>query len=688
MAITVVDDFTTITAADAFCCLVVVGGVSAVGMCIDTITKAQGSGSAPAKVMCSGLGGMLHDCGAGCSFSLNDEVLMSWAQTLDGVDVCTGWRLRIAGCFCIDTMCYGCIVAGSCASTKSRVQGFISLTVDPKKPFTTICGTPPAICAVRLAGAVANHTSCSNRCTFFLDEVKRGTGVTITGGTCTPRGSPELAANDATCGRGVFIDVGGVFYTRGRITIGDVTACTSSTWDDGNNVWNFEGLANAVAGSFHKLNFVGASGGTNRATIGCRSGCGVCREGFAGNTMVAGGDIPFRIEAICSNITVEIYGSTLTGPPCIYDDHLQNFKVDDAGVFTDDTRDANNACANNACFFPACPAACDAAVFGMNERFSLLKINTGTAGCGTYTVTWEYSRCGGWTALTDVTDGTTNFKTSGCQTVSYTIPDDWIATCVDCDTRYWIRARIDCGTTVTDPVMTQTKASLGGGIRLEQANAEMIRATVTNMDTVRVRNGALLKKSIIQCSVAPAKSAALDIGGADPSLNTIRDLTIQNNINGMLIKGTGCVTYNFRNILFSCNTQDLRVDFGMCDTITINVLECGDSPSLCNVNCSTVNINNNVCVVVTVLDSCGCAVSCASVGVFDSPVCIGESALFCGLTNACGIFTASHSLTCDVTVSTRVRKIGFISTCTAGTINMCGLCVPVTFITDNIVDLP
>ena len=451
--------------------------------------------------------------------------------------------------------------------------------------------------------------------------------------------------------------------------------------------WNFEGLACAVAGSFHKLNFVGGTG-TNIATIGCRSGCGVDREGFAGNTMVAGGDIPFRIEAICSAITVEIYGSTLTGPPCIYDDHLQNFKVDDAGVFTDDTRDANNACANNACFFPACPAACDAALFGMNERFSLLKINTGTAGCGTYTVTWEYSRCGGWTALTDVTDGTTNFKTTGCQTVSYTIPDDWIATCVDCDTRYWIRARIDCGTTTTDPVMTQSKASLGGGIRLEQANAEMIRATVTNMDTVRVRNGALLKKSIIQCSVAPAKSAALDIGGADPSLNTIRDLTIQNNINGMLVKGTGCVTYNFRNILFSGNTQDLRVDFGMCDTVTINVLECGDSPSLCNVNCSTVTINNNVCVTVTVLDSCGIAVPDASVGIFDSPVCIGESALFCGTTNACGIFTASHSLMCDVTVSTRVRKKGFISTDTAGTIDKCGLCVPVTFITDNIVNLP
>jgi len=686
MAITVADDFTTINAADTFNCLVVVGGVSALGMCIDIITKAQGSGSAPAKVMCSGLGGVLHDCGISCTFDLTDEVLMSWAQTLDGVNTCTGWRLRIAGCFCTDTMCYGCITAGTCASTKSRVQGFISLTVCPKKPFVNTCTTPPAITAVRLAGPVANHTSCSGRCTFFLDEIKRGTGVTITGGVCTPRGSPELAANDATCGRGVFIDVGGVFYARGRITIGDTTACTNSLWCDGNNVWNFEGLANAVAGSFHKLNFVGATGGTNRVTFGCRSGCGVDREGFAGNAFISGGDIPFRFEAICSNTTVEIYGSTLTGPPCIYDDHVQNFKVDDGGVFTDDTRDANDSTANNACFFPACPAACDAALFGMNERFSLLKINTGTAGVGTYTVTWEYSTCAGFSALTDLTDGTTNFKTSGCQTVSYAIPDDWIATAIDCDTRYWIRARIDCGTTTTDPVMTQVKASLGGGIRWEHTNAEMIRATITNMDTIRLRCSAKLKKSIIQCTVAPAKSAALDFGTTNPG-NNIRDLTVQNNTKGILLKGSGNTTYCFRNILFSGNTSDVRVDFGMCDTITINILECGDAPSVCNVNCSTVNTNNNVCITVNVVDTSGVAVSGATVGIYATPVCTGASPCFCGTTNTCGVFTDTHNLTCDLSVSTRVSKLGFKRATIGGTINMCGLTVPVTFIACNVVDV-
>jgi len=127
----------------------------------------------------------------------------------------------------------------------------------------------------------------------------------------------------------------------------------------------------------------------------------------------------------------------------------------------------------------------------------------------------------------------------------------------------------------------------------------------------------------------------------------------------------------------------------MCATVTINVLEGGSTPMCnCNVNCSTIVINNNVTVTVTVLDTSGVAVEGATVGIFDAPICIGESPLFCGTTNACGIFTDTHAFVCDVTVSTVVRSIGFIPSTTAGTINMCGLCVPVTFIADNIVDLP
>jgi len=690
MAITVVDDYTTIAAFE--CCTgKIAPGLMTIGMCPDTAVKVEGCASMPGKPgMCGGVGGIGFN-NVCATIDITDEHIMGWGRSLDFVVACAGaWRIRTSASICVlEPTCYGDYEVGSICSSKNTLTGFISFAADARKPYFFVCGTPPGVCGIQTVSVMSNVTSGGGKCSSFVDEIKRGTGITVTGGTCTPRGSVEIAADDTTVGRGTFVDTNGVFFVRGRITIGDVTASTNSSFDDDGKVWNFESVQCAVASTWHKVIFVGGTG-TNRATFGNRSGCGTAREGFGGNTFIAGGNIPFRFEAVCSSVTVEMYGNTFIGPTCLYDDHLQNFKVEDncPAAFVCDTTDANNSTVCNACFFPACPAACDSANFGMNERFSFLKINTGTAGTGTYTVIWEYSRCAGWTALTDVTDGTTNFKTTGCQTVSYTIPDDRIATCVGCDTRYWIRARIDCGTTTVDPVMTQVKASLGGGIRLEHSGAEMIRSVITNMDVVRIRCGALLKKSIIQCSVAPAKSAAIDIGGADPATDTFRDLTVQNNINGILLKGSGCVTYNFRNILFSCNTQDVRVDFAMCDTVTINILECGDTPSTCNVNCSTITINNNVCVLVTVLDVCGNGVPCATVGIFDSPVCIGEAALFCGTTNACGIFCASHSLMCDVTVSTRVRKKGFISTDTAGTINMCGLCVPVTFIADSIVNLP
>jgi len=688
MAITVVDDFTTLSTLDVICGLTAIGGVTAIGMCPCTVTKAQGCASQTGKVMCSGLGGLVFD--NTCTFDLTDCHIMGWATTLDGVNACTGWRIRLSGALaCGNTTNFGDITVGTDVSTRGTFEKFISFTADPKKPFVLVTGTAPAVTAVQVVGTMANHTSCSGRCTYNMDEMKYGTGVTITGGTCTPRGSPELASDDATNGRGTFIDVAGINYVRGRITIGNTTACANSTWDDTNQVWNWEGLACAVSSTFHKLEFVGGTG-TNRATFGSSAGCCNDKEGFGGNSFISGGCIPFRIEAICSSVTAEIFGSTLTGPSCLYDDHLQNYKVEDnsCASFCDDTRDANDSTANDALVFPACDATCDSANFGMDERFSLLKVNTGTAGVGTYTVTWEYSRCGGFTALTDVTDGTTDFKTTGCQTVSYSIPDDWIATCVGGDSRYWIRARRDAGTSTTNPLITQVKASLGGGVRWEHTNAEAIRVTFTNMDTIRVRNSAKLKKSIIQCTVAPAKSAALDLGSSDPTINTVRDLTIQNNINGILLKGCGNTTYNFRNLLFACNTQDVRVDFPMCDTVTINVLCCGDTPSTCNVNCSTIVVNNNVNITVTVLDTSGVAVSGARVGIFDAPVCIGEAALFCGTTNACGVFTDSHNFMCVVSVSTRVRLKGFIPNTTLGCITMCGLNVPVTFITDPNVNLP
>ena len=53
-------------------------------------------------------------------------------------------------------------------------------------------------------------------------------------------------------------------------------------------------------------------------------------------------------------------------------------------------------------------------------------------------------------------------------------------------------------------------------------------------------------------------------------------------------------TFDLRNIKFANNTHDIRVDFPVNSTVDLNVLEGGDTPSVDNVNTSTVNVNNAV----------------------------------------------------------------------------------------------
>ena len=258
---------------------------------------------------------------------------------------------------------------------------------------------------------------------------------------------------------------------------------------------------------------------------------------------------------------------------------------------------------------PATQAASDATYFGHDERFYELNIHMTVAKGGTWTGTWQYYNGTSWASLTDVTDGTANYATTGAQTVTFAIPDDWEANVINSATRYWIRFFISSFTsTGTVPVLATASIAMAGDIRLEDAAVEMIGCTLTQMGSVRVRSGAFLKKTLITDSIVPAKHGAIDLGGADPSTDTVRDLTIQNCIAGILLKGSGNVTYNFRNIKFAGNTNNVRVDFGGGDTVTINVLEGGTgftASAVDNVNSSTLIINAGVTTAIHVNDNTG-----------------------------------------------------------------------------------
>jgi len=133
--------------------------------------------------------------------------------------------------------------------------------------------------------------------------------------------------------------------------------------------------------------------------------------------------------------------------------------------YVDVTSALNDATPNDCQPFPTGAGVNDAFYLGFGLQFSKIKINVGTAGAGTYTVTWEYWNGSAWTALSGVTDGTTGFKTSGTNDVTYTVPTDWAVVSVNgSPTMYYIRARRDAGTVTTDPLITQGWSSgVGAG---------------------------------------------------------------------------------------------------------------------------------------------------------------------------------------------------------------------------------
>lgn len=133
----------------------------------------------------------------------------------------------------------------------------------------------------------------------------------------------------------------------------------------------------------------------------------------------------------------------------------QAWQEDNSGSsFVDITADLNDAGASDAQPFPAGSGADDAVYFGFEHRPQSLVITTGTAGAGSYTVTWEYWNSSSWAAL-NPTDGTGAFKEAGQKIVSYSLPAAWATTTVNgSGSLYYIRARRDSGTVTTDPLLS------------------------------------------------------------------------------------------------------------------------------------------------------------------------------------------------------------------------------------------
>jgi hypothetical protein len=123
---------------------------------------------------------------------------------------------------------------------------------------------------------------------------------------------------------------------------------------------------------------------------------------------------------------------------------------------TDETAVCNTMTANGMHLMQASPAVNDSYYFGyqptdplINQYWDVLYINVGTAGAGTYTLTWEYWTGSAWSSLSNVTDNTNSFKTAGWNYVKWDWPATWGTTAIKGYTTYWVRARVSAFTSLT-----------------------------------------------------------------------------------------------------------------------------------------------------------------------------------------------------------------------------------------------
>jgi hypothetical protein len=477
-------------------------------------------------------------------------------------------------------------------------NGWMMLVTDPRKVYAGSSGSIPNLLSLTSSGVRVNFLDGNGKDLAIGDLLWVGNELSVEGGTTGARGTfAEWSAEDRTQGWGILRSVGGVYYTNAGSVFQGV-GTTDSYFQDTNQLIVFENLP--VSGSLYNWRHVGNGTGTNFFQLGNSSGTGTTKTGSEGGVLRAAGNAPFRITAIDANASAAYYGVQMNGTTALYNDQVRNVKRNDGGSFIDDTVDFNQA-TGTVSPFPT-PGLNDAWYVGHDEIFYEINLNVTTANTsGTYTTVFEYWDGSAWSALTDVTDGTNSLRTTGTNAITYSKPDDWAKTTVNSDSRYWVRSRISVvGTAGTDPIITQGTVAMAGDINLETSTAEMISCNISKMGCIKIRNGAFLTKSTIDGSVVPAKHAAVDFGDTNPATNTVRDLTIQNCNKGILLKGTstGATSYTLTNIFFNNNTADVRVDFPAGATITINISG-GDTPSIDNVNGSTVTIANPVTVTIS-----------------------------------------------------------------------------------------
>lgn len=168
--------------------------------------------------------------------------------------------------------------------------GWKRFVLDPNKTASASAGSALDLTAVRYFGLFADTTSTARFDNLIVDQIRVGTGLTVTGTSTTDALISDLLADEATNHDGIIQglnDSQTAVELNGQLTLGDTTASTNSTLSDINSkifiaeprYYDGSSFVASVPTDYFSVSSVGGTG-TNSITIGKSVGTDAGRSGW------------------------------------------------------------------------------------------------------------------------------------------------------------------------------------------------------------------------------------------------------------------------------------------------------------------------------------------------------------------------------------------------------------------------
>ena len=245
------------------------------------------------------------------------------------------------------------------------------------------------------------------------------------------------------------------------------------------------------------------AGNTTRLFLSVNSGANWSEEQPAGNVDKG------WYGLCCSGDNSILYASIYTPPGYVYKKVSGSWSdINPFVQWTDYTTPANNATANDFKLLVFPPGTTDAFYIGIpsiSGSSIIYTINIGTAGAGTWTITWEYWDGDSWETIpvgnvVQKDNQFLDFKTAGTGIFEITIPVGMASSTVNGITEYWIRGRVSAYTSITvQPLGTQLWYKLTGGTSyLYPTESLSLSESIVKTITKVVQETVLLTQNIIK----------------------------------------------------------------------------------------------------------------------------------------------------------------------------------------------